>query len=685
MKFKNSLLLWTMILCLVFMLTGQAAEIKWMKIGGLQNFFSEIGNESEESFVLQQQYGWMWPSFYSLQSMQCARGIWIGSMNYNDPVLGRSITYKVVKNGPRPLKGEEMNEFIPVSGAFKLYGKKDHSLVLVDGAGASDLAYDDIVDIVQEDLPYDRYLHTQVNTSMGVEMTRNIFAYCNPYYDNIIFFEYIFKNTGVYDINGNSSPQTLNGVYFHYQYRLAIAEEGNRVSEWGMPNSSRWGVCTINDAIRNDPANPTLPMRAQFAWHGRHSQCAWDNIGSPHFKGTAADGRLGSAQFIGTVTLHADKSVSDRNDDPLQPTTTQYIESDDPVTTAGQHDQYNPDYNQQAYNIMSAGHPALTHAQAVGDGFVDQFAKSGGYSYAEGFGPYTLAPGDSIRIVLADCAAGLNWYMCDSIGKIWMYERTPYLKPDGQSTTNKDEFKNAWVYTGKDSLYQTFRNAQEVIDNNFLLPSPPPAPDQFLVNSGGNRISLEWTTNAESAPGFTGYRVLRSVGKKDTTFQQIFACGGTTGYPVVNSYNDTTAQRGVIYYYYVVSYDNGTADSKGRELYSSPFYTRTNQGAYLRRPPEEGLEKIRIVPNPFNIANRNLQFPGEGDKVMFLNLPAECKIKIFTERGDKIWETNHANGSGDEAWYCMTSSNQIVVSGIYIVHFEMPDGESIFRKMIIIR
>jgi hypothetical protein len=114
------------------------------------------------------------------------------------------------------------------------------------------------------------------------------------------------------------------------------------------------------------------------------------------------------------------------------------------------------------------------------------------------------------------------------------------------------------------------------------------------------------------------------------------------------------------------------------------------------------LEEIRIVPNPFDIRARSLQFgltPGATDRIAFYGLPPECIIRIFTERGDLIKTIVHDDGSGDELWNSLTESNQLVVSGVYIVHFEVTKdvfdqdsgellikkGKTAFRKLIVIR
>ena len=87
------------------------------------------------------------------------------------------------------------------------------------------------------------------------------------------------------------------------------------------------------------------------------------------------------------------------------------------------------------------------------------------------------------------------------------------------------------------------------------------------------------------------------------------------------------------------------------------------------------------------------------DKIMFLDIPAKCEISIYTERGDLVERIIHDDGSGDEAWNSITSSRQVVVSGVYIALFKVTEdykdpetgdllyaqGDTATRKFIIIR
>ena len=93
-----------------------------------------------------------------------------------------------------------------------------------------------------------------------------------------------------------------------------------------------------------------------------------------------------------------------------------------------------------------------------------------------------------------------------------------------------------------------------------------------------------------------------------------------------------------------------------------------------------GLFQIHLI---FPAVN-NVRFPD--DRIAFYNIPGQCTIKIYTELGELIKTIEHTNGSGDEFWYQVTSSNQIVVSGIYIaVITDNTTGEKQIAKFAVIR
>ncbi len=681
----------TLILMLFFTNIYIGDEVRWLAIGSLHTWYSSAGCEIELGRTHQipdQQDGLRWPAQYLYQDTEAAKALWLGAKNYYDSRAGKTFTYKVVHAGPRVLNEE--SEFMPVK--FILKGKFDHPRVYVDGVAAGRLDFLDFVDSVDASIPSDRLIINVVNTSIGVTMTRKIYAFSQQYNDNYFIYDYTFTNTGIIDKTGTVNEQTLKDFVVFFQYRYAPAREGGPYGYYWLPQSTSWGRSTVNDVIYEDENGN--PFRAQFSWLGKHSQAGYDNIGAPNV-GTASyfpDGRLGAAQFDGILTIHADTSPTDTTDDILQPSTTDIVDSDGKINF--NNDQFNEAQMTEEYAAMTAGRPTLTHAQQIGDGFADQFGNTaGGYSQGQGFGPYTLAPGESIHIVLAEGVAGLNRDSSYTIGARWLEGKGPFVLPDGSTTTDKDEYKNAWVFTGKDSLFQAFKRALLAYENNFNIPNPPPPPDKFTVSSGGNKINLKWTKNAESEPNFMGYKIYRAINVPDTTYEMIYECGPGTDNPLVtdgnsNTWDDTTLARGFDYYYYITSFNDGSTNNifPGVPLESSKFYTMTNNPANLKRPPGTELSQIRVVPNPYNIRAKDLQFGDSGqDRLMFYNIPPVCTIRIYTERGDLINTIEHVDGTGDEAWNSVTSFRQVVVSGIYIAVITTPQGQKAIKKFVIIR
>jgi predicted outer membrane repeat protein len=586
---RRSVIVWLLSVLNFTVLT--ADEAKWIAVGDLHSWYSSAGSEREvgrTGHVSDQQDGLRWPALYRWQDTQAAKALWIGTTDYYDPLVDQTFDYKVVHVGPRVLNEDE---FIPVE--FKLVGRFDHPQVFVNDYPGSDLMIGlDEVDEIDPTLPADRMLYNVVHTGLGITMTRKIYAFTNPYHDNYFIYDYVFKNTGICTSDSSiTHSQTLTDVIFFFQYRYAPTREAGAYGYFWLPQSATWGHATVNDVILEHPVTGD-PFRAHFAWLGLHSQSMFNTIGGPNGYG---DGRLGAAQYVGAITLHADSSAANSGDDPDQPFTTDFMNSDLAIT--GGNSQFDAEQMAQEYAVMAAGRPALSHAQDMGcptpidcSAYADLYIKAGdwanvgGYSQTQGFGPYTLAPGDSIHLVLAEGVAGLRRALAAQIGAEWLNGTAPFTLPDGSTTDDADTFKNAWVYTGQDSLFRTFERALANYQSGFAIPQPPPPPATFEVFAT-DHITLVWDDNAEAWPNFAGYKIFRAVDNPDTVFQEIFACGAGTEHPeIVNSYQDTDVILGRDYYYYIVSFDDGsTNDSQpGVPLTSSKFWTRTRYPAQIQ-------------------------------------------------------------------------------------------------------
>lgn len=666
---------------------GQFKNV-WMSAGSLHNWYSEIGSELEESgFLRTQQFGMQWPAIYNYQDAQAARGMWIGAKDFTDD-KGQFFPFKVCTVGPRQ---PQFYPFFPLK--FELKAKFANTNVSVNG----NLSYQKNVEIDKVDptLPFDRMIDNVINSQLGITVNRKILQFAQQYNDNYIVYEYTFTNTG--NTDADSEIELPNNIvkdaYFWFTYRNSV----NKSVRYVIGNASGWGINTMNDTrgdgVKADPVNERY--RASFSWHGFFpgKDVSYDNIGGPIWalNATAAGfndradtvGRLGGSAFIGTVTLHADKSASEKVDDLNQPRTTDYINSDHSLLLAGAN-ALNTDRMTQEYALMAAGRKTPRHADAVepsGDFAIQKTAPnvgnaSGGISYNTGYGPYTLKHGESIRIVIAEAMNG--------IGRKQQLETGIRFKRN-QITA---EAKNRIVMQGKDSLMLTFKRATEAFKANWKIPQPPMPPTSFDVNSGGDRISLKWdvATNDPNPP--TAFRIYRALGNVDSAYTMIYETKSASE----RSYDDKALVRGFNYYYYITAVGAPQAGGPGTpagRLESGRYFTQTYDPANLQRQAGEKLSDIRIVPNPFNAsAAGKVRFPGtiDEDKIAFYNIPGECTIRIYTEIGELIKTIEHTNGSGDEYWYQITSSNQIIVSGIYIaVITDKKTGENHIAKFAIIR
>ena len=678
---------------------SQQPDVKWLTVGSLQSFFNNYGCEREEDRPgANQQDGMQWPALYYHQDLAAARGLWIGTSS--DPY--GQYSPKVVHFGPRPVSTEAL-EFFPIK--FEMVSRFDPPVTNVNGNASYKQFVDN--DRVDATLKADRMIDVVINTSIGITMERKIYAFSQQFHDNYFIYDYTFTNTGKTDQNNTIPagwPKTLPDVYFYFQYRTAVSYD---VRGGDFPDNVSWGKCAVMD-VRGDtstyaPATPYYApwvnkdndVRAQYTWLGRATSMAYDNIGGPIWRPTrtTADakgdtiGRLGAAQFEGTVTIHADKSPTDTTDDKGQPHTTSYESSDDNLNF--KNIQSNPTQMSSEYDWMRKGHVYPRHAEKAGWNSDPSLGTTGGYSIANGYGPYTLAPGQRIHIVMAEAAAGLSREACVEIGKAF--------KRSGGSTTatipwqGVSKTKNDWVLSGRDSLFTTFRRAISNYGLNFNIPQPPKPPQKFEVNSGAGAIRMSWTPPASdpSYPVPAGYQIYRATGQADSTYNLVANLPATA-----TSYADTSASNDVGYCYYVVSVgaastNSGAAGTPPGALVSNRYFTQTYDLAYKRVAASPALksDSIRIVPNPYMISAQSgvLLYPGEANKIVFKNIPAICTIKIYSELGELITTIEHSDLTASQDWFQTTSSKQIIVSGVYVAVITTPTGDRAIKKFIVVR
>jgi hypothetical protein len=141
------------------------------------------------------------------------------------------------------------------------------------------------------------------------------------------------------------------------------------------------------------------------------------------------------------------------------------------------------------------------------------------------------------------------------------------------------------------------------------------------------------------------------------------------------SYMDTSAVRGEAYHYAVTAVDNGTQNVDGlfpgQKLESSKYANRSEIAAFAFQPGDESASRaVRVVPNPYIRKAGDFNFTGDDNKLLFVNLPPYCTLRIYTATGDLIKKIDHQSGSADESWDQVTESNQYIASGVYILQID---------------
>ena len=85
--------------------------------------------------------------------------------------------------------------------------------------------------------------------------------------------------------------------------------------------------------------------------------------------------------------------------------------------------------------------------------------------------------------------------------------------------------------------------------------------------------------------------------------------------------------------------------------------------------PEQDLEQVAVVPNPFRATEAWDRIGG--NEIHFINLPSEAVIKIYTVSGDLVTELQHKDAVRDFArWDLKNANGQDVSSGIYMYRVE---------------
>ncbi len=586
-----------------------------------------------------------------------------------------------------------------VGHEFKVVLRHPPPTLIVDGEEQPPRqSYDEI----DPDLISDAIMLIRWSYDVGITAEQIYYAYASYPFDSYLYIDFNVRNSGNVNRNENTvelKNQVLHDACFNFAVLPQVSFEGARQNNSGYEHFNDDWVEYYGENYRDyigsgtplhpngDPAADSL--RIFMVWDGDDNKIpGYDDTGDPDMnvgfmEQSPGMGRLLSAQYFGMGILHADKSADDESNDLSQPFSTVWRPGDVRFNSP-----------EEAYRFFFSG-KHMDSPQEMGFTEPNDPVNVSRPNPYVCIGPYEMPFGSDIHFTMLAAVNGINYDLCNSIGLAWW---THWKGGAGLS----DEEKNQWIATGRDSLFKYFSQATrryfrniEMGRNPFDAPEAPPPPD-LTVTAAEKSVILEWS-DVSTIPDydtgvldFAGYRVYRAQGRNDTTFQMIWECGGSSGVPVVTRYVDTDVQRGFAYYYYVTAYDDGTQnwEQPGRSLESAKYWNMMLKDRpvhpFMSSTQTADLHNIKVVPNPYHDKSVKFNWPGEKSKLLFINIPLKCTIKIFTVTGDLVKTIHHDDGTTEQSWNQVTDSNQLIFSGVYVYVVESSMGNKV-GKFVVVR
>jgi hypothetical protein len=263
-----------------------------------------------------------------------------------------------------------------------------------------------------------------------------------------------------------------------------------------------------------------------------------------------------------------------------------------------------------------------------------------------------MGPGETIHLVLAEAAASIDQGTALNVGKQY------------KAGTISAAQKNDSVYTGRDSLFQTFRRALANYNSGYSIPQPPLPPKTFTVTSLGKKVQLQWSVYSDGDPKLTGFEIYRAAGKVYNSYEKIF-----TGDAAIRSFVDSLCSPGTAYYYYIASLgksadNNGAGATPAGALRSSRYYTQT----YHPVSTITSVAGRNEIPRNFCVS-QNYPNPFNPSTVIYYQVPVRSliTIKIFDILGRETAVL--VDGIKQEGSYDAIFNASGLASGVYFSRF----------------
>ncbi len=575
------------------------------------------------------------------------------------------------------------------------------------------------------------------NTNLGITVTRRSYVWSYPGYQDFIIYDYSFKNTGIMVSSLTSlvvpgfPQQTLNTVYFVFHSGISVSTKSQinyhstleAIQAGGFGWGGGKGGYPFHDYYHLEDGF-TLAYSTNYNGGAAPLPPALDPFPIKDLADVRAKfgPELESPAAFGWLALYASPLVKGGLPRPTPKPDVLRVDDHKRGLLLGQplnlENFVFPGFKPRSFYLFATSPD--TQAQLGNPGNRMNF-------YTFSYGPYKLAPGDSVRFIVAEITGVMDY------NEVVAGDPDHYF-PDSTEAAirrNAQLARNA-VQWGMGSTVNGIPLAAQV------PPPPPPPPCDALNDSHGldsAAVAVHWSNVAEKT-SFTdgagnawyngstdvdGYRIYRSqdfqysgegvtpafrgaawtlvadIPRSDFANYQNTSQDKDTYY---YAFRDQEVKFGLRYGYYVAAYRSHPAawtSSNGATVSSLPELASSDVNRSLPVTPAAGPVKtlnIFVAPNPYVYGDPQRTFGSSNPfAVEFRNLPEKATIRIYTLSGDLVRTIEHkpdARGNiyGSEPWDQKTESGLLVAPGLYIYHVEPhdPDISGTFTgKLMIIR
>ncbi|HEX2963732.1 MAG TPA: hypothetical protein VHO43_18185 [Ignavibacteriales bacterium] len=546
------------------------------------------------------------------------------------------------------------------------------------------------------------------NTATGITVTQRSMAWSYPGYHDFIIYDYTFKNTGqmvVSSVNKTFNvPQTLKEVWIVFHSGINVSTKGminfhhnsDFLSSAAPAGGFGWhpgnGYFNYYNVENDNPNDGKGLLYYSRHYNGGREPAPWDKYGlKTNWQNLLSKDpgvwppELQDPSAFGFEFLYRTPPPGAQSQDPFDADPTYFnIYSDEGDKFAGKTVDFES-FGLGPFSVKELYDFARHNKRPANNGNLYCW-------YTSSFGPYNLAVGDSVRIILAEVAGVMD------LKEVMMGDPKHYF-PDSTIAAIR---RNALA--ARNAVKWGFGATVQGINLAADVPEAPPAPNCSAANASKGldtaEIAVQWDKLAETSKitdgsggifydgstDLSGYRIYRGTDKRgiwDLVVDIPRAEMQNYWRADLNKYEylDKNLQFGFESYYYVQAYNNkprswtsanGTKVNNLPELASDDYNRTPLVGA---KPGPVDVSKgwdVFAAPNPFIAGDRDHSFgyPTEM-KIEFRNLPEKAVIKIFSLSGDLIKTIQHgpdANGNlaGSASWDQRSEAGLLVAPGLYI-------------------